>query len=238
MKKSQLYPIIAVFVAIVTFIAFAYGIKVKTSPAQEDASQIYALIRDRVATVAEQAKDTLKRLGEEEHTLSAKNDDCAIPLAAYLNEKKDVFDVFLRVKPNGELDCTPKSAVSGVSFSDRIYYKKVIEQKDFVIGEFLVGKVSGLPVLAVAQPFFEGDGALKYILVAGLKTKWLESILAENNKFDESLIVELQDASGTLLSYFATGRLAIPGEGRRIEIARYKLFPGASDAEVVIFQKT
>ncbi|MFT6558761.1 hypothetical protein [Sneathiella sp.] len=238
MKKKEIYSLVAVLVAVAAFVAFAYGLKVKTSTAQKDASQIYALIRDRVATVAEQAKDTLKQLGDEEHTLSAKNDDCAIPLAAYLNEKKEVFDVFLRVKPNGELDCTPKSAVSGVSFSERIYYKKVIEQKDFVIGEFLVGKVSGLPVLAVAQPFFEEDGALKYILVAGLKTKWLEAILAENNKFDETLIVEIQDASGTLLSYFATGHLANPGEGRRVEIARHKLFPGASDAEVVIFQKT
>ena len=230
-------PILVIGASLALYGGMVYFVDRSTIGAREEAQEIYQELRDEVAMIVAHSELRLTELVDNPAVMSGDPEKCGLPLAEMLNRHSEIHDVFLRIRPDGMLDCTPKGGSQGIDFSNRLYFKKAVEQKGFIIGEFLIGKVSKKPVLAVSMPILDANGNVAAVLAAGLKTDWLQEII-DRHKPSRSLVVEIQDSSGTLMSYFIRGQSQEPGKDMRAELIRLPLLPDRSDAQVVIYEQT
>ena len=58
---------------------------------------------------------------------------------------------------DGYLACGAVLPTSSLYLGDRLYYLRANSRRDFAVGEFALGRISGLPVVGVALPIIEGD---------------------------------------------------------------------------------
>jgi PAS domain S-box-containing protein len=79
-------------------------------------------------------------------------------------------------------------------------FDMVIERRDFVIGRYEVGAVSGRPFLAFGYPIEDDAGALQGVIIASLDLQWLGQHLAEFRPTPEGNIV-VADRNGVVLAH-------------------------------------
>lgn len=86
---------------------------------------------------------------------------------------------FVAVTPVGDLYCSAPVISSATSFTDREWFQRVIQSQQPVVGEYVIGRVSGKAALVIAQPVFDSAGQLQAILGVGLDLEWLNQLAAE-----------------------------------------------------------
>lgn len=218
-------------------VALGVWIDVSSRDSREAAESIYQNVRELIGQTVATGQMRLEQVVADPMALSEVDGECGRPLADAMQQFGDDHDVFLRIRPNGTLDCTPAGASKPVDLSERLYFKKAMDLKRPVVGEFLVGKVSNEPVLAVATPVFDDAGAVKFVFVTGLKLSWLKGVI-DSAAQDHGLIIELQDSNGVPLSYFQDQSVARTfGKAAKAELMRLPLLPESSDTQIVILEQ-
>lgn len=124
--------------------------------------------------------------------------DCMILLANLAQATRGV-DTMLVARPDGDLVCAPQPVATRVNFSDRLYFKRVLAGSDYAVGEYIIGRVSGQPVLPVAVPLHAADGSLQYVIIMGRKLAWVEELLSRQNYSAETTLL-LVDGKGNVLA--------------------------------------
>lgn len=66
--------------------------------------------------------------------------------------------------PDGELRCSAMPLTTRVNISDRKYFREAIKTRDFVVGEFIVGRVTGKPVVTAAYPLLNTSGGIEGVV--------------------------------------------------------------------------
>ncbi|MBM4325171.1 MAG: PAS domain S-box protein, partial [Deltaproteobacteria bacterium] len=132
---------------------------------------------------------------------------------------------FNAVKPNGEVFASSYSLDKPVNLGDRPFFRRVVKAKDFVIGEYLIGRITGKPVIVLAYPVLDKTGHLKTVLTAALDLGWMNRYLNEND-LPEGSSVSLVDSNGTILI-------------RHLEPEKYvgKSMPEASIVKTILSKK-
>jgi hypothetical protein len=235
--KRKLFLGAGALLAIGIFVGTAWYVEESTLQKRQEAMVVYEAVRNELSKVVLNAEKSLDSLAAQDAMRNGTPQQCGELLAQALAAGPEIYDVFLRIKADGNLDCTPAGASKPVDFSSRLYFTKAVEKREFIVGEFLVGKVSGKQVLAVARPIISADGTISHVLVCGLKTDWLQAVI-DSQKDTMDLIVEISDASGVLLSYFIAEDGTDLQSASRVELVRLPLLPGQLDAEVVIYTAT
>ncbi|MDX1528415.1 MAG: cache domain-containing protein, partial [Gammaproteobacteria bacterium] len=131
------------------------------------------------------------------------------------------FDTVLLADPAGNLVCAPSPVTRQVNFADRSYFKRVMENRSFSVGEYVVGRISGKRVLPVALPILDQSGAVEKVIIAGRELDWLGSVLARQG-FLSNAQVTILDQNGMVLGRYPAG-----------EEAREKVFADQSVVEAV-----
>ncbi len=120
------------------------------------------------------------------------------------------YDIFLKLTPEGILRCGSIPHQGGVDFSNRDYFRRAMDTLAFTAGDYIVGKVSGKPVLPLAYPALDETGAVRFLLVCGLEAAWLSRLLALE-AFPEGAEVALMDGRGVVYAGYPESAAA-PGE--------------------------
>lgn len=203
---------------------------------REAALSIYEDMKSQLAETITEGQNRLRSVIEDPRAIA--DADCHLPLAEMLEKHSNTHDVFLRIRPDGMLDCTPGGAVSKeIDLSTRLYFDRAMASGKPVVGEFLVGKVSNEPVLAVSDVVTGDDETVRYVFVTGLKLNWLKSVI-EMAASEQGLIVELHDAAGVPLSYFEDSSAKRTfGRSSRAELIRLPILPEHTDVQVVILEQ-
>jgi type II secretory pathway pseudopilin PulG len=103
--------------------------------------------------------------------------DC-MALLATLTEATRGVDTMLLARTNGDVVCAPQPLRNRINLSDRSYFKRALAVGDYTVGEYIIGRVSGEPVLPVAQPLRGDDGTITYVAILGRQLAWVESRLS------------------------------------------------------------
>jgi HAMP domain-containing protein len=96
---------------------------------------------------------------------------------------------------------------SGVPFegvadvSDRSYFQQAMERRDFAIGEYRIGRITGKAVINFGHPVLDDAGRLTAVVFAGLDLSWLSRLLAES-RLPEQSTVTVVDVAGQVLARF------------------------------------
>jgi PAS domain S-box-containing protein len=124
---------------------------------------------------------------------------CSIFLGTILRQSPRYanFGVIAR---DGTLVCSAQPFTGPINSADRAYFRRTVETRDFSVGDYLVGRVTGLPSLTFGYPLLDVTGQVQGVVFAALDLAWLNQLLA-TSPLPKDTIALLIDGQGTILAH-------------------------------------
>ncbi len=144
---------------------------------------------------------------------------------------------FFWVSPQGRILSANKPEAVGVDISDRDYFKAIVSDRDWVVSNLIISKVTGEPVFSISRGIRDGNGALLGMVVAVVIPDKLNHVLP---------IERLGDAGVSLLDGKGMHVYRYPGVDYTLEQRNWlKLYPeiaevlnGKDVATTVVSERT
>ena len=107
---------------------------------------------------------------------------------------------------DGRTLCGPGPIDPPVAGLDRSYFQMALQSGGFVVGDYAVGRGSGMPTIHMAKPFKNSDGMVAGVVAVALSIDWLAHEL-RHLPLPTGAIVTIADRNGTFL-------VRLPGQDR------------------------
>jgi len=170
-RTLQLRLLILVFVAFFPALGFFWYVNGKLRSLQLEAKE-QELVR-RAQTIAteyrlllDESRRYLSTLAEFPETRSGRSATCTGYLQRALAHAEEYTTLSL-IGMDGYLACGAVTPEGDLYLGDRAYFTRASSRNAFAVGDFALGRISGLPVLGVAQPIQE-EGQVAWVLAASL----------------------------------------------------------------------
>ncbi len=102
-------------------------------------------------------------------------DACVAALAPMPRQHRWTTGVWL-TDANGALICDTSGPGAGMTLRDRAYFQRVLDSKDVVVSDFIIGKRSLKPLIIVARPILENGEIIRVIGIA-VDLTWLTDLV-------------------------------------------------------------
>ncbi len=99
-------------------------------------------------------------------------------LLADLLRQSQGYTGFSVATPNGDVFCSAPALTQPVSYADRAWFQRAVRTRDFVIGDYLIGRITGKAAVTLAYPVLADSGQIQAIIAAGLDLAWLNQLIA------------------------------------------------------------
>jgi PAS domain S-box-containing protein len=99
---------------------------------------------------------------------------------------------------NGIVICSAVESRIGLSVADRGYFQRAMRADHVVVGEYVIGRITGHPVLLVAHPVFEGTRRVG-VAFAAIHLAHLDAVLAATG-VEEPQVLTVIDGGGTIVA--------------------------------------
>jgi signal transduction histidine kinase len=129
------------------------------------------------------------------------------------------------VDADGNVICTALPMTGQVYVGDRVYFQRALETRDFAIGEYQVGRVTGKATLNFGYPVLDDAGHVRAVVVAALDLAWLNQLASQAGLPPGSMLTVI-DRNGTILSRY-------PDEGKWVG----KLMPESLVLKAILTQQ-
>ena len=84
-----------------------------------------------------------------------------------------------------------------VNVGDRPYFRRTMERRDFALGDYQVGRVTGKATINAAYPLHDVHGAINGVVFAAIDLAWLHGVAAKTH-LPPGTTVTLVDRNGTI----------------------------------------
>lgn len=101
------------------------------------------------------------------------------------------------VDHDGNMLCSARPFTPGFNIADRSWFRRARDSHEFTVGDYLIGRLSGLPSLTLALPVATEDGTGE-VLFAAVDLSWLQA-LAQKLALPPGTALAVIDAGGTVL---------------------------------------
>jgi signal transduction histidine kinase len=102
------------------------------------------------------------------------------------------------VARDGDLSCSTLPISDPVNLADRSYFQRVLQMRDFAIGDYQNDPISGKATLDLGYPVLDEAGQVQAVLFASLDLTWLNQLAAEA-QLPEGSTFTVIDRNGTIL---------------------------------------
>ncbi|MFD1628019.1 hybrid sensor histidine kinase/response regulator [Azospirillum griseum] len=102
-------------------------------------------------------------------------DACVDVLAPMPRQHRWTTGVWL-ADADGALICDTSGPGAGMTLRDRAYFQRVLDTKDVVVSDFIIGKRSLKPLIIVARPILE-NGVIVRVIGIGVDLTWLTDLV-------------------------------------------------------------
>lgn len=145
--------------------------------AQEDVARITRLTAADCGRVVEGARQLLVAVAELPDVRSGDSSRCSASLSR-LMQKYQIYSNLGVASPDGKVVCSAVPLAGPVSVGDRAWFKEASQLRDFAVGEYQVGRISGRPALNFGYPLLGDDGHVQGVLFASLDLEYLGRVLS------------------------------------------------------------
>ncbi len=124
-----------------------------------------------------------------------------VAMAAYLKEIRRHYPEYTNfgaVDLQGNVIASAVEMPKPVNASDMFWFQQTIKERDFTIGEYQIGRITGLEVIVFGQPVFDRAGQPKLLLFAAMDIKWLNRLWANIKLLPDSTFT-VTDHNGIVL---------------------------------------
>lgn len=101
----------------------------------------------------------------------------------------------------GDVWCSALPIIQPVSVADRKWFITVVGTRDFAIGAFQVGRITGEPNINFGYPVLDETGEENAVVYTALDLGWLNRRIAETSSMPEATVT-VMDADGAILARF------------------------------------
>ena len=184
--------------------------------------QSLAAQQEQVTAGTKQMLSTLAQLPE------VKNLDAAAcnEIFRQLHGNYPAYSLIAAVKPDGSVFASDPPFDRGTNLSDRKYVRDAIRTLDFSVGDYIVGRISKVPVIAFAYPVLGPGKNLIAILIAGLKLDEYAHFLTKAHLPPDSMVT-ITDHNGIRLFRFPENDAV--GQGKPLPEDAFKQMSGGLD---------
>lgn len=113
-------------------------------------------------------------------------------------QKAKAYANFFVADRSGTPLCSGLAAPPGVNHSDRDYFKAVVVTRLPAVGRPVIGRITGVPVLPLAQPVVDESGNVDKVLITGLDFAWVAEHFVRSGVPQGGALM-LLDAAGRVL---------------------------------------
>src|SRR4051812_4283607 len=82
------------------------------------------------------------------------------------------------IGPDGRIKCATLANAEGLDLSDRPHYREALRTKDFVVSDYLIGRVTRTPALVVAYPAQAIDENVNAVIVSPVDLQWVSGLIS------------------------------------------------------------
>lgn len=145
-------------------------------------------------------------------------------LFAKIIKENPLYLNIMAARPDGEIFASGKSiSGSGMGFlSDRLYFKRIQETKEFSMGELIPGHATGLATLPCAYPALDSLGRIQTVVAAGLNLAHLSRIFQLSEVPDDAAVTIIDSYGRILFRRLDNGKLS-GDDFSQVEIVRLVL---------------
>lgn len=166
--------------------------------AQETALRVVRLVSANEEKVAEAARQILLTLAKLPEIHRRGPQDCSRLLSDLLTEHPSYANLGV-IDTNGDLICSGKPFTGPVNLLDRTYFQRALERRDFVVGEYQIGRITGKATINFAYPVLNSDGNIQSVVYAALDLAWINKMVGEA-RLPEGSTVTVVDRQGVVLA--------------------------------------
>jgi PAS domain S-box-containing protein len=174
--------------------------RVEKIQAQEIALRLARFIVAEQKQIVESTRQllfTLAQLPEVHQTASGR---CHVIFAGLLKRFPRYTNLGI-LAPDGIVLCNAIVTRTRASAADRAYFRRALETRDFSVGDYQVGRITGKPAINFGYPIFSQTGSVQAVAFAALDLAWLNQIPAQM-KFPPGISLTLLDQNGVILIHY------------------------------------
>ena len=197
--------ILLVFIAVVpALILILHNAKrdrdVSAERIQEDAQRIVEIAASRQTRFIDSARQLLAVLAELPEVAWGDAAGCN-RFVKGLTDRYSVYVNLGRIDAEGNLVCGAIEFSGTLNLADRSYFRRAKDSKDFVIGDYEIGKITNRGSVDFGYPLLNRSGELQGVIYAALDLTWLTHLAAEA-RLPEGASLSILDSQGTILARF------------------------------------
>jgi len=172
--------------------------KVAVANVGDDAMALVHIVTSNQAAQVEAARQLLMALVR----LPQMRDGNRAACSALLAEMLKAYPLYLNIgliETDGSITCSAVPMREPVNVADRLYFELAIQKRDFVVGDYQTGRVTGLPSINYAYPLLDAKGNVEAVIYIAQNLDWLTQALS-GVQLPENAILAVTDRNGTLLA--------------------------------------
>lgn len=168
--------------------------------AEENTLRIVKLIADDYEQVIERARQILITITQIPSVRTYDISACDTLFQNLLTQYRG-YTSFGIAGLDGNLFCSVPAATGSVNFADRPWFQHVLQTREFTIGDYQIGRITGKAVLPLSYPLLDRKGQVKAVVFVGLDLAWMNQ-LATELKLPERGTFRVIDRNGTIISHY------------------------------------
>jgi signal transduction histidine kinase/CheY-like chemotaxis protein len=122
------------------------------------------------------------------------------PFVAELLRETNLYTNLGITDLNGDVICSGVPA-NGANAADRSYFQRAVSERDFAIGEFQLGRITGRYTIVVAYPVIDASDELIGVAFAAIDPRALTALISDADLPPES-VASLVDSSGIIVAHY------------------------------------
>ena len=181
--------------------------------------QSLAAQQEQITAGTKQMLSTLAQLPEVKNL----NAEACNEIFRQLHGNYPAYSLIAAVRPDGVAFASDPPFDPGTNLSDRKYFRDAIRTLDFSVGDYILGRISKVPVIAFAYPVLGRGEKVIAILVAGLRLDEYVHFLTKVH-LPQDFTVSIADHEGVRLFRFPDNDAA--GQGKPLTADGFKQMSG------------
>lgn len=179
----RFYLIVLVLLAVVPALGVALhtaseGRQREAVDIQENALRLAQLIASQEEQLIEGTSQLLRVLADFPAVRNSDPAECSA-LFAQLLRHYHRYANFGAARPNGDVFCSALPLNGPVNIADRAYFRRALETRDFAIGDYQVGRITGKPTLNFGYPVLDDAGQVRAVVFVALDLVWFNQLESE-----------------------------------------------------------
>ena len=167
---------------------------------QEHALRLSRIVSADHERLIEDARKLLAALSRFPGVRDGKSAACDTLFADLLTRHSSYANLGV-IGADGKVLCSGLPMTGQVYVGDRAYFRRARETRDFAIGDYQIGRVTGKATLNFGHPVLDNVGHLQVVLFAALDLLWLNELASRAGLPTGSMLTVI-DRNGTILSRY------------------------------------